>query len=307
MTKAEMRVVFMGTPDFAEESLKALYENDFNIVGVFTQPDKPKNRGMKLTMSPVKELALAHGTPVYQPVSMRTGEALEILKELNPDVIAVVAYGKLLPAEILDLPKFGCINIHGSLLPKYRGSAPIQWTVLNGDKLAGVTAMYMGEGLDSGDMIAVSEVEVLPDETAGELFDRLAVLGGELLCDTLVSVAEGTAARIPQNEAEVTFAPPLKKDMCPIDWNCTMDEILNKIRGLNPWPVATTEIQNSVFKVFKAVKASGKGECGKILAADKNGITIACKDGAVCITELQASGGKRMKAADYLRGHPICL
>jgi len=307
MTKAEMRVVFMGTPDFAEESLKALYENDFNIVGVFTQPDKPKNRGMKLTMSPVKELALAHGTPVYQPVSMRTGEALEILKELNPDVIAVVAYGKLLPAEILDLPKFGCINIHGSLLPKYRGSAPIQWTVLNGDKLAGVTSMYMGVEMDAGDMIDTSVVDVLPDETAGELFDRLAPIGGELLCKTLVSVMEGTAVRTPQNVDEVTFAPPLKKEMCPIDWNCTMDEILNKIRGLNPWPVATTEIQGTAFKVFKAVKTNGKGDCGKILAADKNGITVACKDGAVCITELQAAGGKRMKAADYLRGHPICL
>lgn len=307
MTKTEMRVVFMGTPDFAEESLKALYENEFNIVGVFTQPDKPKNRGMKLTMSPVKELALSKGTPVYQPVSMRTGEALDILKELQPDVIAVVAYGKLLPAEILDLPKFGCINIHGSLLPKYRGSAPIQWTVLNGDKVAGVTSMYMGVEMDAGDMIDTATVDVLPDETAGELFDRLAPIGGQLLCKTLVSVMEGTAVRTPQNTEEVTFAPPLKKDMCPIDWNCTMEEILNKIRGLNPWPVATTEIQGTAFKVFKAVKASGKGECGKVLAADKNGITVACGDGAVCITELQAAGGKRMNAADYLRGHPICL
>ena len=209
MTKAEMRVVFMGTPDFAEESLKALYENEFNVVGVFTQPDKPKNRGMKLTMSPVKELALSHGTPVYQPVSMRTGEALEILRELNPDVIAVVAYGKLLPAEILDLPKFGCINIHGSLLPKYRGSAPIQWTVLNGDKIAGVTSMYMGIEMDAGDMIDTSVVDVLPDETAGELFDRLAPIGGQLLCKTLISVMEGTAVRTPQNTDEVTFAPPL--------------------------------------------------------------------------------------------------
>lgn len=307
MTKAEMRVVFMGTPDFAEESLKALYENEFNVVGVFTQPDKPKNRGMKLTMSPVKELALSHGTPVYQPVSMRTGEALEILKELNPDVIAVVAYGKLLPAEILDLPKFGCINIHGSLLPKYRGSAPIQWTVLNGDKIAGVTSMYMGIEMDAGDMIDTSVVDVLPDETAGELFDRLAPIGGQLLCKTLISVMEGTAVRTPQNTDEVTFAPPLRKDMCPIDWNCSMDEILNKIRGLNPWPVAITEIQGASFKVFKAVKTMKKGECGKILSADKDGITIACSDGAVCITELQAAGGKRMKAADYLRGHPICL
>ena len=307
MTKSEMKVVFMGTPDFAEESLRALYDNNFNVIAVFTQPDKPKNRGMKLTMSPVKELAIAHGTPVYQPVTLRNGEAYDVLKELNPDVIAVVAYGKLLPVEILELPKFGCINIHGSILPKYRGSAPIQWTVLNGDKLAGVTAMYMGVEMDAGDMIDVSTLEVLPDETAGELFDRLASIGGELLCKTLVSVMEGSAVRTPQNADEVTFAPPLKKDMCPIDWNCTADEILNKVRGLNPWPVATTEIQGTAFKVYKASKASGKGACGKILSADKNGITIACADGAVCITELQAAGGKRMNAADYLRGHPICL
>ena len=307
MNKSEMKVVFMGTPDFAESSLKALYDNGFNVVGVFTQPDKPKNRGMKLTMSPVKMLALDHGSEVYQPATLRNGEALEILKQLSPDVIAVVAYGKILPKDILDLPKFGCINIHGSLLPKYRGSAPIQWSVLNGDKTAGVTAMYMGEGLDSGDMIAKREVEVLPEETAGELFDRLAPIGGELLCDTLISVLEGTAVREVQCEDEVTFAPPLSKDMCPIDWSATSDEVINKIRGLNPWPVATTVINDTIFKVFKALKVSGKGECGKILAADKNGITVATADGAVCITELQAAGGKRMKAADYLRGHPICL
>lgn len=307
MTKNDLRVLFMGTPDFAEQSLKALYDNDFNVIGVFTQPDKPKNRGMKLTMSPVKELALSKGTPVYQPTTLRNGEALDIIKKLKPDIIAVVAYGKILPTEILEYPKLGCINIHGSLLPKYRGSAPIQWTVLNGDKVAGVTAMYMAEGMDTGDMIEKCTVDVLPDETAGELFDRLAVVGGELLCKTLISVSEGTAIRTAQNDDEATYAPPLKKDMCPIDWNGTCDEILNKIRGLNPWPVATAEIQGISFKVFKAVKAEKSGECGEILSADKNGITIACADGSVCIKELQAAGGKRMNAADYLRGHPICL
>ena len=307
MNFKDMRIVFMGTPDFAEESLKALYDNGFNVAAVFTQPDKPKNRGMKMTMSPVKELALSKDTPVYQPASLRTGEALEILKEISPDVIAVVAYGKILPKEILELPEYGCINIHGSLLPKYRGSAPIQWSVINGDKTTGVTAMYMAEGLDSGDMIAKKEVVILPEETAGELFDRLAPIGGELLCETLTALAEKTAERVPQCENEVTFAPPLSKDMCPIDWNCTVDAVLNKIRGLNPWPVATTVINDTVFKVFKAEKTNAKGECGKIISADKNGITIAAADGAVCITELQAAGGKRMKAADYLRGHPICL
>lgn len=307
MTKKDLKILFMGTPDFAEQSLKALYDNEFNVIGVFTQPDKPKNRGMKLTMSPVKELALSKGTPVYQPTTLRNGEALDIIKELNPDVIAVVAYGKILPVEILEYPKLGCINIHGSLLPKYRGSAPIQWTVLNGDKIAGVTAMYMAEGMDTGDMIEKSVVDVLPDETAGELFDRLATVGGELLCKTLIGVSEGTVNRTVQDDSEATYAPPLTKDMCPIDWNCTADEILNKIRGLNPWPVATAEIQETVFKVFKGFKSDKTGECGKILSADKSGITIACIDGSICITELQAAGGKRMKAADYLRGHPICL
>lgn len=307
MNFKDLKIVFMGTPDFAEESLKALYNNGFNVAAVFTQPDKPKNRGMKMTISPVKELALSKDTPVYQPASLRTGEALEILKEISPDVIAVVAYGKILPKEILELPKYGCINIHGSLLPKYRGSAPIQWSVINGDKITGVTAMYMAEGLDSGDMIAKKEVEILPDETAGELFDRLAPIGGELLCETLIALAEQSVERVPQCENEVTFAPPLNKDMSPIDWSCTVDTVLNKIRGLNPWPVATTVINDTVFKVFKAVKTDAKGECGQIISADKNGITIAAADGAVCITELQAAGGKRMKAADYLRGHPICL
>ena len=307
MNFKDLKIVFMGTPDFAEESLKSLYNKGFNVAAVFTQPDKPKNRGMKMTMSPVKELALSKDTPVYQPASLRTGEALEILKEISPDVIAVVAYGKILPKEILELPKYGCINIHGSLLPKYRGSAPIQWSVINGDKITGVTAMYMAEGLDSGDMIAKKEVEILPDETAGELFDRLAPIGGELLCETLIALAEQSVERVPQCENEVTFAPPLSKDMSPIDWSCTVDTVLNKICGLNPWPVATTVINDTVFKVFKAVKTDAKGECGQIISADKNGITIAAADGAVCITELQAAGGKRMKAADYLRGHPICL
>lgn len=303
------KIVFMGTPDFAAESLKALYEGGYDVAAVFTQPDKPKNRGMRLTMSPVKELAIFHETPVYQPATLKDGSALEILKEISPDLIAVVAYGKLLPKAILELPQYGCVNIHGSILPKYRGSAPIQWSVLNGDKIAGVTSMYMGEGMDTGDIIFTSTVDVLPDETAGELFDRLAVVGGELLCKTVDSVFAGTAQRTPQNDEEATYAPSLTKDICSIDWECTVSEILNKIRGLNPWPVATTEIDGKVFKIYKAIpgNVSDTFKPGEIVAADKNGITITCRDGAVTITELQAPGGKRMKASDYLRGHSICL
>lgn len=303
------KLVFMGTPDFAEVSLKALYDGGYNVAAVFTQPDKPKNRGMKMTMSPVKTLALEHGTPVYQPNTLKDGMAFEILKDIAPDIIIAVAYGKLLPVDILELPKYGCINIHGSILPKYRGSAPIQWTVLNGDRLAGVTSMYMGAGMDTGDIIYVSETEVGTEETAGELFDRLAVLGGELLCRTVDDVLNGTAPRIPQDDSLATYAPPLGKELCPISWTCGVNEILCKIRGLNPWPVATAELDGKTFKLFKAsgVVCTVDYPAGRIISADKNGITVACGDGRVTITELQAPGGKRMPAADYLRGHPICL
>ncbi len=298
----------MGTPDFAASSLSALYDAGFDIAAVFTQPDKPKNRGMKMTMSPVKELALSHGTQVYTPDSMKSDEVYDTLCALAPDVIAVVAYGKLLPQRILDIPQYGCVNIHGSILPKYRGSAPIQWTVLNGDKLAGVTAMRMEARMDAGDIIDIAVTPVLPDETAGELFDRLAPIGGELLCRTLKALADGSACFTKQNEAEVTFAPPLDRTMSPIDWTKTAEEILNRIRGLNPWPCASAELAGTQFKIFRARSESmNADECGRILRADKNGLTVSCADGAVTITELQASGGKRMSASDYLRGHPICL
>lgn len=298
----------MGTPDFASVSLAKLYNANFDIAAVFTQPDKPKNRGMKMMMSPVKELALSHGTPVFTPDTMKSDEVYELLRSFAPDAIAVVAYGKLLPQRILDIPKYCCVNIHGSILPKYRGSAPIQWTVLNGDELAGVTAMKMGAKMDAGDIIEIATTPVLPNETAGELFDRLAPIGGDLLCKTLRNLENGTATFTPQNEAEVTFAPPLDKSMSPIDWNKTADEILHHICGLDPWPCATAVLADTQFKIFKANKdALTADEYGKILRADKNGITVSCADGSVTITELQASGGKRMKAADYLRGHPICL
>ncbi len=302
-----MRILFMGTPDFAAVSLEKLYEGGYDVCGVFTQPDRPKNRGMKLVESPVKTVAKAHGTAVYQPAKLRDGTALEIIREIKPDLIAVVAYGRILPKDILDYPKYGCINIHGSILPKYRGAAPIQWAVINGEKETGVTAMYLAEEMDSGDIIAVRKTEIGPNETAGELFDRLAVMGGELLCQTVDSIADGTAKRTPQNNAEATYAPPLTKDMCPIDWEMKGVDIVNKIRGMIPSPVATADLNGKVFKIFKAETAEYNGEkhAGEIVSADKNGIKVVCGDGAVVITELQAAGGKRMRAADYLRGHTL--
>lgn len=303
-----MKIVFMGTPEFAAASLERLYSDGREIQVVFTQPDKPKNRGLKLTASPVKLLAERHGTPVYQPVSLRDGEALRQLEALKPDLITVVAYGKLLPPEILTLPKYGCINIHGSLLPKYRGSAPVQWAVLNGETTTGVTSMYMAEEMDAGDIILTKETVIGEDETAGELYNRLAGLGALLLGETIDAIISCTAPRIPQDDKQATFAPPLRKEQSPLDWTKTAREILCQIRGLNPWPVATAELAGVCFKIYKAApgQSAGTQPPGSLIGAGKNGIEVACRDGSVVITELQAPGGKRMAAADYLRGHPLC-
>ncbi|MBQ6540776.1 MAG: methionyl-tRNA formyltransferase [Oscillospiraceae bacterium] len=302
-----MRILFMGTPDFAERSLKELYDRGYDVCGVFTQPDKPKNRGMKPEESPVKKLALSHGTPVFQPAKMRDGEAMGIIRELAPDLIAVVAYGKILPADILEYPRYGCVNIHGSLLPKYRGAAPIQWAVLNGDKVTGVTSMFMAEAMDAGDIIFTRETEILPDETSGELFDRLSVMGAELLCETVDAIGNGTAPRTPQNHEEATLAPMIDKSLCPIDWSKGGDEILNRIRGLDPWPVATAEFAGQKIKVYKAKKYScdTKGMEPGTVIPNKDGVEVVCGDGTMLITELQAPGKRRMNAADYLRGHRL--
>ena len=297
----------MGTPNFAAVSLNALYKGGFDVIGVFTQPDKPKNRGMKLEESPVKKLAVSHGTPVFQPEKLRDGSAAEIIRELAPELIAVVAYGKILPREILDIPPYGCINIHGSLLPKYRGAAPIQWAVLNGDKVTGVTSMYMAEGMDTGDIIMTAETEILPDETSGELFDRLSVMGGDLLCRTVNAIADGTAVRTPQNNDEATLAPMISKELCPINWTDTADKIIDKIRGLDPWPVATAELGGQKFKVYKAKKLSDSTNglpVGTVIP-NKEGIQVVCGDGEILITEVQPAGKRRMNAADYLRGHKL--
>ena len=304
-----MRIVFMGTPDFAAESLRRLLDEGFDVVGVFTQPDKPVGRKQKLEKPPVKVLAEEHNIPVYQPTKLRDGTALRIIQELAPDLIAVVAYGRILPKSILDYPKFGCINIHGSILPKYRGAAPIQWAVINGDRETGVTAMHLAEEMDAGDIIDIRRTEILEGETAGELFERLAPIGGALLCDTIRAIEAGSASRTPQNAAEATFAPPLTKEMARIDFAQSGDQIVSKILGLDPWPYATAEIAGTLFKIFKATATKKRVDAvpGTVLCADNNGIEVACMDGSVTITELQAPGGKRMRAADYLRGHPICL
>ena len=304
-----MKIVFMGTPDFAARCLNRLYEDGAEIVAVFTQPDRPKNRGMKLTQSPVKELALAHGTPVYQPDTLKDGQAEQVLREIAPDLIIAVAYGRRLPESILKLPPKGCVNIHGSLLPRFRGSAPIQWTVLSGDTTAGVTAMFMGPGMDTGDMIASRETPVGEKETAGELFDRLAALGAELLSDTVRQIKNGPVSATPQKEELATYAPPLTKEQCPIDWTKPGRMIVKQICGLNPWPVATAEIGGVTLKIFDGDFVPGKQSRapGTVLSGGKDGIAVACPDGVVYLTEVQAPGKKRMAAADYLRGHPLCL
>ena len=302
-----MRIVFMGTPDIAATCLKALLARHMDVVAVYTQPDRPKGRGMKLVASPVKETALAAGIPVYQPESFREDADVETLRALKPDVIAVVAYGRILPQRVLDIPEKGCINIHASLLPAYRGSAPYQWAVLDGLTETGVTAMYLCREMDAGDIIDVRKTPIGENETAGELLDRLAVLGAELLATTMTRLAEGAVTATPQDSARVSYAPMLDKSMCPIDWTKTAQQVHNQVRGLHPWPVATACLGGTNFKIHATVVTEGSGEPGTILALTKTGLKVACGEGAVEIRSLQAEGGKRMNATDYFRGHPLDL
>ena len=302
-----MRVVFMGTPDIAATCLKKILADHFEVVGVYSQPDRPKGRGMKLVFSPVKEVAIASGIPVFQPESFRADEDVAALRALKPDVIAVVAYGRILPQRVLDIPTKGCVNIHASLLPQYRGSAPYQWAVLDGLAETGVTAQHMALKMDAGDIIDVAKTPIGENETAGQLLDRLAVLGADLLSRVLKKFEAGDVAGTPQNEADVSFAPMLDKSMCPIDWTKPARQVHNHVRGLHPWPVATMELGGQKFKVHATKIADGKGKPGKILGLTKTGLKIACGEGAVEVTELQAEGGKRMAAPDYFRGHPLEL
>ena len=305
-----MRIVFMGTPDFAAASLQKLLDERFSVVGVFTQPDKPRGRGMELSFSPVKELALSAGLPVFQPEKMRDGRALEILRELRPDILVVVAYGRILPDELLALPPFGAINVHGSLLPKYRGAAPIQWAVLNGDRITGVSTMYLAHDMDSGDIIYTAETEIGEFETSGELFDRLKDLGAELLVRTLRDIEAGVAPRTPQDHSRASYVKMLDKSLSPIRWEQEPRQIVKQICGLQPWPVATMELDGRICKVFSAAYTDHRTEKkpGTPVSAGPRGIEIACGSGqTLLITELQAAGKKRMSAADYLRGHPLMI
>ena len=302
-----MRIVYMGTPEFAKNPLERLYSDGNDIVGVFTQPDRPKNRGMKLAFSPVKEFALEHNIPVYQPDTLRDGQAVEILSKLEIDLIAVVAYGKLLPREILDLPPLGCVNVHASILPKYRGAAPIQWAIINGETETGVTSMYMAEELDAGDVLLTKKTPIGEDETSGQLHDRLSISGAEVLSETVTKIAQGKIVRTPQDNALATFAPQLSKSISQIDWGKTAREIKCKVRGLNPWPVATAEFGGVIYKIFSVdIEAKSGNAPGEIVSADARGFKIACLDGTINVRELQAPNGKRMSAADYLRGREIC-
>ena len=300
-----MRVVFMGTPDIAATCLKRILADGFEVVGVYTQPDRPKGRGMKLTASPVKEVALSAGIPVFQPETFREEETVQALRDLKPDICAVVAYGRILPQKVLDIPTFGCINIHASILPQYRGSAPYQWAVLDGQKETGVTAMYLVREMDAGDMIEVSKTPIGENETAGELLDRLAELGAALLSKTLSRFTQGPVPATPQDESQVSYAPMLEKTMCPIDWTKTARQVHDHVRGLQPWPVATMELKGQPFKVHETRIVPGSGKPGEILGLTKTGLVIACGQGAVEIRVLQAQGGKRMAAPDYFRGHPL--
>lgn len=298
-----MRVVFMGTPDFAVPCLEALVNAGYEVIGAFTQPDKPKGRGYALAPPPVKVTALEHNIPVYQPKTLRDGETLKILEELSPECIVVVAYGKILPKDILELPKYGCINVHASLLPKYRGAAPIQWSVINGESETGVTAMYMDEGLDTGDMIMKRSCEIGENETAGELHDKLSALGAQLIVEALKALENGSAKREKQDDSLSCYSPMLDKSLCQIDWSKSAQQVHNKVRGLSPWPVATSSINGKKVKIHQTLLSSDNGTPGEIISLSP--LTVACGSGSVIINELQLEGKKRMNSQSFLNGHKL--
>ena len=302
-----MRILFMGTPEFAVASLKRLVEDGHQVCGVFTQPDKPKNRGHKMAFSPVKEYALTVGIPVYQPLKMRDGEALGIVRELAPELIVVAAYGKLLPEDILNTPSYGSINVHSSLLPKYRGAAPINWAILNGERVTGVSIMYMAKELDAGDVILCRETPIDPDEDAQALTARLALLGADALAEAVEQLKNGTAQRTAQDHSAFTYAPMLDRSLSPMDFTRSAQQLHDQVRGLIPWPCASMTLDGRTVKVYRtAIGGETALAAGRIAEAGKQGLAIACGDGRLLrVLELQAEGGRRMAAADYLRGHPV--
>ncbi len=301
-----MKIVFMGTPEFAVPTLEALIEKH-NVAAVVTQPDKPKGRGKKMIFSAVKEKAVENNIKGYQPTKVRDGEFVEILKEYEPDVIVVVAFGQILSEDILNIPKYGCINVHGSLLPKYRGAAPIQWSIINGEEFGGVTTMYMAKGLDSGDMILKAEEKIKDDDTYGTLYDRLSYIGADLLIKTLDLIERGEVVRVPQNDDDATLAPMITRDMEHIDWDNTSENVVNLIKGLNPQPVSYTMYNDEKLKIWFAEveKTEYSGEIGEIVDVRKKDFVVKTKKGAVAVKEVQAQGGKKMTADAYMRGHTI--
>lgn len=304
-----MRILFMGTPDFAVASLKRLVADGHDVCAVFTQPDKPKNRGMKMIAPPVKEYALTENIPVYQPLKMKDGTALALVQSLEPELIVVAAYGRILPEDILNTPKYGAINVHSSILPKYRGAAPINWAILNGDAVTGVSIMYMAPELDAGDVILCRETAIEPDEDAVTLTTRLAELGAEALNEAIGQIENGTVTRTPQDHAAHTYAPMLDKSLSPLDFTRPARQLHDQVRGLVPWPSASMVLAGKPVKIHRtAVGEATDAPAGTVVTADKTGLSIACGDWkCLRILELQGEGGKRMAAADYLRGHPVPL
>ena len=300
-----MRIVFMGTPEFAVPSLRALCENGYEVVGVFTQPDRPKGRGNKMAWSPVKEYAVSRGIPVYQPQRIRK-DGVDDLKAIAPDLCVTAAFGQILSQEVLDIPPLGNINVHASLLPRHRGSAPIAWAIMQGDAEAGVTTMMMDKGIDTGDMLLKAATPIQPGETCGELTARLSEIGAALLIETIQRLEAGTLTRVPQNEAEMTYDPMLQKEMGIIDWTMPAREIVNRVHGLNPWPGCSTAFEGGRLKLLKAEAVEGSGQPGEVLVVDaKNGLVIAAGAGAVRVKLMQAPGGKPMEPKVYLNGHPM--
>jgi len=305
MQPQELRTVFMGTPDFALQTLQGLIDAGCKMVGVYTQPDRPKGRGKQLAAPPVKELAQKYDIPVYQPLKLRQPEAVAELEALAPDLIVVVAYGQILPKSVLEIPAHGCINVHASLLPKYRGAAPINKAIIDGETETGITTMYMDVGLDTGDMLVKKTLAIGPEETAGELHDRLASLGRETMEETLRQLCAGTLQREVQDDEQSTYASMMKKEDGRIDWNRSAQEIHNHVRGLDPWPGAYTTINGELLKLAETSPEAAEGLAGSVIAADKNGVCVACGSGSLRIQQLQLAGRKRLAAADFLRGCPL--
>ena len=305
MQPQELRTVFMGTPDFALQTLQGLIDAGCKMVGVYTQPDRPKGRGKQLAAPPVKELAQKYDIPVYQPLKLRQSEAVAELEALAPDLIVVVAYGQILPKSVLEIPAHGCINVHASLLPKYRGAAPINKAIIDGETETGITTMYMDVGLDTGDMLVKKTLAIGPEETAGELHDRLASLGRETMEETLRQLCAGTLQREVQDDEQSTYASLMKKEDGRIDWSRSAQEIHNHVRGLDPWPGAYTTINGELLKLAETSPEAAEGLPGNVIAADKNGVCVACGSGSLRIQQLQLAGRKRLAAADFLRGCPL--